>query len=98
MRDSRKEGSAAVRRGPVLEPHAEVVPADEALEAGAQERAPVVLAQLDALVHRPVAVAQVRRERVPKVDAETLLRAGSGKERERERADKSQVARLVRCL
>ena len=47
----------------------------EKLSEGAQERAPVVLAQLDALVHRPVAVAQVRRERVPEVDAEAFLRA-----------------------
>ena len=62
MRDSRKEGSAAVCAGSVLEVHAEVVPADEGLETRPEVRAPVVLPELDGLVHPAVPVAGVGGE------------------------------------
>ena len=73
--DSREEGGAAVGGGPVLEVEAEVVAADEGLEAGAELGVAVVLPELDRLVDRAVAVAEVGRERVAEVDAQALLRA-----------------------
>ena len=74
--DSRKEGGTAVSGGAVLEVEAEVVAADERLEAGAELRVAVVLAEFNRLVHGPVSVAEVGREGVPEMDAQAFCRAG----------------------
>ena len=74
-KDSRKEDGAAVSRGPVLEEHPEVVPTDEGLETGTRTGAAVVLAELDGLVDRTMAVAQICGEGVADVDAEAFRRA-----------------------
>ena len=70
--DSRKEGCAAVSGGAVLEVDTEVVAADERLEAGADAAVAVILAELDRLVHGAVAITQVGREGVTKMDAKAL--------------------------
>ena len=52
-----------------------MITADEALEAGADVRVAVVLAELGRLVHGPVPVAEVGGEGVSEVDAEALCGA-----------------------
>lgn len=73
--DSREERSPAVGRGPVLEVHTEVVPANKRLEAGPDSRAAKVLAQLDRLVHGAVSIAEISGEGVAEMNSEALRRA-----------------------
>lgn len=68
----RKEESPTVCLRPVLPIHPEMVTADERFCARPEDRVAEVLAQLDRLVHKAIAITQVRALGSTEVDAEAF--------------------------
>jgi hypothetical protein len=69
----RKEKCIGRGLGPILAPQPQMVTTDEALPARANIRIPIIISQLNGLIHRTVTVSQVGRLRCPQVGSKAFF-------------------------
>ena len=74
MKDIREKQGATIRFAPILPKHTKVIATNERFLARSEDGVTEILAELDGLVHKAVAIAQVCALRRSEVNAKALSR------------------------